>query len=280
MKASSEHKALEEAYIKLKKQAVQLAKAKKLLEERNRTITEELALASELQKSLLPRETPADLPLTISHRYLPFLSVGGDYYDYISLGSGKVGIIIADASGHGVASAFLTAMMKSAFTHIACRTDSPAQVLTKINEEFCRTIRTDHYITAFYIIVDTENMECVYANAGHPKQIIIHDNGEADLLSSPGFFLGTFETTKYEERKLTLQSGDRLMLYTDGLLETTDSKMQPFGRERLLSIIRDAGDMDIELLSNEVITRLLEFMGGEQFQDDITLLTVEFIESL
>ncbi len=280
MKASSEHKALEEAYIKLKKQAEQLTKAKKLLEERNRSITEELALASELQKSLLPRETPADLPLTISHRYLPYMSVGGDYYDYISLDSGKVGIIIADASGHGVASAFLTAMMKSAFTHVAGRTDSPAEVLTRINEEFCRTIRTDHYITAFYIIVDTENMECVYSNAGHPKQILSHESGEVELLSSPGFFLGTFETTKYEERKLSLQSGDRLLLYTDGLLETTDSNMQPFGRDRLLRILRDSVDMDIELLSNEVITRLLEFMGGEQFQDDITLLTVEFIESL
>ena len=280
MKSTSEHRALEAAYIELKKQAAKLEKAKKLLEERNQSITEELALASELQKSLLPRETPTDLPLTIAHRYLPFLSVGGDYYDYLTLSPNKVGIIIADASGHGVASAFLTAMMKSSFSHLAAKTQSPAKLLSKMNEEFCRTIRTDHYITAFYIIIDTEKMECVFSNAGHPKQILIHESGEADLISTAGFFLGTFESTVYEEKRLKLKPGDRLLLYTDGLLETADANMKPFGREQLLDIIRTHNNQDIEMLCNEVITRLLEFMGGESFQDDITILAAEMIESL
>lgn len=280
MATLSEHQELKHAYMKLKKQAEQLRRAKKLLEERNRVMMEELALASELQKSLLPRETPQELPLTISHRYIPYLSVGGDFFDYQQISPSKVGLIIADASGHGVASAFLTAMMKSAFNHLSSKTDSPAELLAGINEEFCRTIRTDHYITAFYGVIDTESLECVYANAGHPPQILMRRDGEIEELNTEGFFLGTFESTVYRESAFTLYPGDRLVLFTDGLLETVDTRLEAFGRERLLRILNETGETDLESMSNEVISELLAFLGGASFQDDITLLTAEMIESL
>ena len=280
MESTSEHQALQAAYVKLKKQAEQLQRTKKLLEERNRSLNEELALASELQKSLLPREVPPNLPLTISHRYLPYLSVGGDFYDYQLLGDNKVGILIADASGHGVASAFLTAMMKSAFIHLAGKTDSPAELLHSINEEFCRTIRTDHYITAFYAVINTETMECTFSNAGHPLQILARKDGTQESLTAEGFFLGTFETTVYTEKTVALNPGDRLIFFTDGLLETVDADLEPYGRERISRIITENSDKDIENLSNEIISSLLSFMAGQSFQDDITFLAAEIIESL
>ena len=280
MAITDEHKALEQAYIKLQKQADQLERAKGLLEERNRTMVEELALASELQKSLLPREVPNGIPLTISHRYIPYLSVGGDFFDYLQIGPGRVGIIIADACGHGVASAFLTAMLKSAFTHLAPRTTSPGELLHQINQEFCRTIRTDHYITAFYAIIDTERSEFSYASAGHPRQILIRKDGAEEALAADGFFLGTFESTRFKDKKTALDPGDRLILFTDGLLETTDAKLQSFGRERLVSILTTGIDAAIEDVSNDVVSTLLDFMGGFSFQDDITLLAAEIIESL
>lgn len=264
----------------LQKQADELSEAKKMLERRNKEIMTELNLASEFQKSMLPKEFPNDLPLTFSHKYIPFLTVGGDFYDYILLDDHTIGLVISDASGHGVASAFLTAMFKSAFTHIAPNRYSPAEVLSLLNKEFCHTIHTDHYITAFYTIIDINTLECTYCNAGHPKQILYRNDHTFEELGTLGFFIGMFDKTEYEDKTAKLFPGDKLCLFTDGILETQDDSGEQFNRERIIEILNTFPDINPDDLSNLLILRLIEFMKGSSFNDDVTFFMTEVMESL
>lgn len=264
----------------LKQEKEELLTALSELDYRNKRFTEELSLASELQKSFLPKEYPADLPLDFAHKYIPCEFIGGDLYQIIRLDLHKLGIIIADVSGHGVAAALLTAMFKSAFHHFAEGCLSPGATLHKIHKEFLETIHTEHYITAFYTVIDTENMICHYCSAGHPKQILQRKQGDILELSTTGFFIGMFEDTKFEDEAVKLQPGDRFFFYTDGIIECLNESGKKFGKENLSRIINQGADTDIAMLSNRIISELMSYMVELRFSDDITLLITEIIESI
>jgi serine phosphatase RsbU (regulator of sigma subunit) len=264
----------------LQDETMRLKAARDELDLKNKKITEELALAGVIQNSLLPRHFPADVPLNFSHKYIPHEYIGGDFFDILQVDERHLGILIADVSGHGVSSALITTMLKSVFLHDARGCLSPARVLKKLNVEFTQAIRTEHYITAFYSIIDTERLTMKFANAGHPRQILVRGNGDAELIGANGFFLGMFEPTEYEERSVDLQPGDRLINYTDGIIECPDETGAHFGQENLLRVItRHAGD-DIEYLSKRIIIDLIAYMAEARFPDDITLLISEVIPFL
>lgn len=264
----------------LTKHALKLTTELNELDYRNKKLIDELSLASELQKSFLPREYPADLPLDFAHKYMPCEFVGGDLFEIIRLDQHKLGIIIADVSGHGVAAALLTAMFKSAFHHFAENCFSPGATLNKIHREFLETIHTEHYITAFYTVIDTEKMSCRYCSAGHPKQILQRKHGDALELSTTGFFIGMFEETQFKDKKVKLYQGDRFFFYTDGIIECVNEHGKIFGKENLLRVIRKGADIDIAMLSNNIISELMSYTAELRFSDDITLLITEIIESI
>ncbi len=271
---------LESANDVLLKQASKLQNAMEKLEVHNRQILEELSLASELQKSLLPKEFPDDLPFNIAHRYVPFLDIGGDFFDVIRLDKTTVGFIITDVSGHGVASAFLTSMFKSSFNHFAPEEFSPAVVLSNLNKEFSRTIRTEHYLTAFYLIINTETMKCTFCNAGHPKQLLFRESGEIVELTTIGFFIGMFEGTDYEDNTIDLISGDKICLFTDGIMETVDPEGNLFGRENIIRVIQEGECKSLNEISNNLFSKVIEHMGDAGQDDDITFLLIELMENL
>jgi len=271
---------LESANEMLQKQALELKHTLEELEKKNRQIVEELSLASELQKSLLPKEFPADLPLDFAHKYIPYAYIGGDFFDIVRLDKSKIGIIIADVSGHGVSSAFITTMFKSQFDIFGPKSLSPAETLANLNREFTSMIHTEHYITAFYSIIDTENMVCTYCNAGHPNQLLFRDSGEVVELSTMGFFLGMFEGIEYEDKTINLESGDRILYNTDGIIETTNAEGEQFGKENIIKVMRDNKDNDLETVSNNLLSEIMMYMSDPTFQDDITILLTEVIETL
>ncbi|RPJ07127.1 MAG: serine/threonine-protein phosphatase [Spirochaetaceae bacterium] len=264
----------------LQKQTASLQSALEELDDKKKRIVEELTLASELQKSFLPKSFPRDIAINFTHKYIPHEYIGGDFFEIITIDHEHLGIIIADVSGHGVASALITAMFKSVFNHVAKNCLSPMEVLAKINAEFVSTIRTEHYITAFYIIINTENFTCTYSTAGHPAQLLIRGDGTVEPLSAQGFFIGMFDQTQYENLETVIQPGDRLLLYTDGIIECQNDLMQPFGKERLSKIFQENKDMDIENLSKTVISELVAFMTDNRFPDDVTLLVAERLPEL
>jgi phosphoserine phosphatase RsbU/P len=277
LQRQSELEAANELY---QKQAMELTRVLGELENRNQKIVEELELAGELQQSLLPKEFPRDMALEFSHKYLPASYVSGDFFDVIPLGPGKAGIIVADVSGHGVAPAFLTTMFKGIFKANAADCGSPAVVMTRVNKEMCQTLRSEHYLTAFYAVIDTERMQVTYSNAGHPKQLLLRAAGPAEELTTAGFFIGMFEGTEYGEASCAISPGDRLLLYTDGVIEVADAGGTQFGREGILRVAQANAGEGAEALSAALFQELLGFLGDATFPDDVTIIVAQAIDSL
>ncbi|MBN2735588.1 MAG: PP2C family protein-serine/threonine phosphatase [Spirochaetales bacterium] len=252
------------------------------LNSRTRQIVTELSLASELQKNLLPKHFPDDLPINFEKKYLPHAYIGGDFFDIIRLSNSEIGILIADVSGHGVAAAFITAMLKSVFNYFAPGVHSPAKTLSLLNQEFVNRIH-DNYITAFYAIVDTKQMTCKWCNAGHPRQLLFRKNGkiiEISELRNRSFFIGMFDQTVYEDEEIQLKPGDRFLFYTDGIIELNNSDGKPFGLNRVKNIFIKNSDLGISNISNDLMQELMMYMPGSVFEDDITLLIMEIMEDL
>ena len=240
-------------------------------------IQEELVLAARLQESILPTEFPTDLPLALAHKYQPFANIGGDFYGWERLDRSHLGIVIADVSGHGPAAALVTAMFSVAFANYASA--SPAATMSALNHDFCESIHTDHYITAFYAVIDTDTKEMGYCSAGHPKQLLFRASGECEELTSDGFFIGTLPSTVYREERTTLAAGDRLVLCTDGILEVEGRDGKQFGRGNLRRIVEAGRKLDIALLSESVIYEVVvDYMAADNAADDLTLLIAEILE--
>jgi serine phosphatase RsbU (regulator of sigma subunit) len=264
----------------LVKETERLKATRDELDAKNKKMTEELALANIIQNSFLPKEFPRDVPMNFSHKYIPHEYIGGDFFEILPIDERHLGVLIADVSGHGVSSALITAMLKSTFLHAAEGCLSPGAVLKKINTEFTRVMRNEHYITAFYSIVDTETFELRYAAAGHPRQIVLRRNGAVEPVGANGFFLGMFESTVYDEKSTGLEPGDRLVCFTDGLIECPDSAGRHFGQDNLTRVLESHAAEDIETLSKNLIVELIAFMAESRFPDDVTLLIGEVIPLL
>ncbi|HEQ71411.1 MAG TPA: serine/threonine-protein phosphatase [Spirochaetia bacterium] len=264
----------------LLEKATRLQQTRDELDLSNRRIKEELALANIIQNSFLPKQFPIDFPISFSHKYIPHEYIGGDFFDVLQIDDAHLGVLIADVSGHGVSSALITAMLKSSFSHAARGCLSPSAVLSTVNKEFTKVMRTEQFITAFYAIIDTESLTVRFANAGHPHQFILRAEGGCDVVGANGFFLGMFEHTIYEEAETPLSAGDRLVFFTDGIIECPNAEGVQFGKTRLAEILEAHRGDNIEMLSKNVIVELIAYMADYRFPDDITLLVAEIIPLL
>jgi sigma-B regulation protein RsbU (phosphoserine phosphatase) len=234
----------------------------------------QLKLAAEVQMSLLPRDYLADYPLQVVQKYIPHELIGGDFFDFLRLGKPTAGLFISDASGHGVHSALVAAMLKSYVAMAATPDRSPAQVMALLNQELTGILRDDQFVTAFYGVIDLSRMKLTYSGAGHPGQILWRADGRATILRSRQTFLSV-ERGAFEDNVVHLSPGDRLVLFSDGVIETRNASGKPLGTGGLLAILkaqRDAGALD---LSNRILSRLIDFMGEPAFADDLTIVIIE-----
>jgi sigma-B regulation protein RsbU (phosphoserine phosphatase) len=264
----------------LQKQAQNLKDAMARLDGANRQLMDELNLASELQKSLLPRAYPSDAPLEFAHKFVPLNSIGGDFFDVLRLDERTLALVIADVSGHGVGPALVTAMFKSSFGLVSKTLRSPAALMASLNAEMNNFLTTGHYVTAFTAFIDLETLEMRYCSAGHPNQILMRASGEAEELATMGFLLGMIEGMDYEEKSAVLAPGDTLVLFTDGVFESANREGSLFGREgivRSLSERRGAGPSE---LSGGLFSDLLAWTEGTEAADDVTILMAQVLESL
>jgi serine phosphatase RsbU (regulator of sigma subunit) len=264
----------------LQNQAKNLREALADLDGANRQLVEELNLASELQKSLLPRSYPSDLPLEFAHKFVPLNSIGGDLFDVLRLDEKSLALVIADVSGHGVGPALVTAMFKSSFG-LQCKSiRSPASLMAALNAELNGALTTGHYVTAFAAFIDIESLEMRYCSAGHPNQLLIRADGGAEELGTMGFLLGMIEGVEYEEKTVALGSGDTLALFTDGVFESPDAADKPFGREGIVRSISSRLGAGAAELSDGLLSDLLSWTEGTEAADDVTILIAQVIESL
>jgi phosphoserine phosphatase RsbU/P len=264
----------------LQRQAKDLQEALARLDGANRQLVEELNLASELQKSLLPRSYPNDVPLEFAHKFMPLNSIGGDFFDVIRLDEKNLAIVIADVSGHGVGPALVTAMFKSSFG-LECKSiRSPAALMTALNVELNRALTTGHYVTAFAAFIDIESLEMRFCSAGHPNQLLIRADGGSEELATMGFLLGMIDGVDFEEKTVTLGPGDTLALFTDGVFESPDASGKPYGREGILNSISSRPGAAATELSDGLLSDFLSWTEGTEASDDVTILVVQVIESL
>jgi sigma-B regulation protein RsbU (phosphoserine phosphatase) len=245
-----------------------------------RAMEGELQNAREVQRILLPQADPVVAGFRISGTNLPARIISGDYYDYLDLGDGRFGIVIADVSGKGVPAGLLMAMCRSALRSVAPGRISPSEVLAAVNRQLYPDIREDMFISMAYAVLDQGNGNLVFARAGHdPALLFRKDSGKVELLRSPGLALGVDGGSVFErvtrDCEVNLRPGDCVLLYTDGVREALDAQSQEFGMERMAEAFRLAAPLGAEVVLSRMQEELRQFTGEGPQMDDITLVAIE-----
>ena len=240
------------------------------------SVEQELGTARSIQHALLPKDLPKLDGWKIAYHYQPAREVGGDFYDFLSLDDGRVGLVIGDVSGKGIAAALVMANTQSVLRAVARRGNiAPGRVLAEANEVLYAYIPAGTFVTCFYGVLDPESGRLVYANAGHDPPYVQRD-GEARELRARGMPLGLMPGMPYEEKETNLAAGDDLLFYSDGLVEAHDPEGEMFGFPRLRDLIMVQSAGSGEELVDFLLAELTRFTGEHSEQeDDITLVTLE-----
>ena len=242
------------------------------------TIHREMEIARQIQSSILPRTLPTLPGLQLTARYIPMASVAGDFYDVLIQDDKRLCILIADVSGHGVGAALIASMLKVAFASQRPVLSDPAQVLAGINHALSDKLE-NNFVTAGCIFIDTNADTIQYASAGHPP-MILHRRTEQKLseFGDNGIILGPFPEAEYKSTLMHLESGDRLILYTDGIIETKSASGSFYGDRSFKTFIEAHGHLSTESFADTILQHLAQWSGkpsGESLDDDITLIVVD-----
>ncbi len=268
-----EVKARVRTQLRLKRLRDELSLSNRQLATAQKRINSELAVARKVQQGIYPEkvDVPSDLQLAV--HLVQAQQVGGDYYDVIRLSEHETALLMVDVSGHDVASAFIVGMAKIAFSVHLKEQLSLVDTLNRVNSDLMSAIKTGHHLTAFIAVVNCRERQLRYAKGGHFDQYLYKAaNGEIQALSTQGMVVGCFEDGLFEEKKTQLEPGDKLVLYTDGLLENKNKAGEPFGKTRLLTLIRQFGQYNTSDFHQALIQHHREFLGEETQVDDTCLL--------
>jgi phosphoserine phosphatase RsbU/P len=233
---------------------------------------EELQRAREIQESLLPKEIPQLAGFEVASAWQPARAVGGDYFDVLKLGENRLAICIADVSGKGVPAALLMANVQASLRASVRDLDSPARVCSIINGMLCNNIGADRFVTFFCGVLDAGTRSFRYCNAGHPYPILV-SSGAVRTLDQGGAVLGVFPAWTYQNSSVDLSSGDRLLLFTDGITEAEGPQGEEFGMEKVAAFAKAHAANSAARMNQQLLAQVTEFCGTH-FLDDATLLVL------
>jgi serine phosphatase RsbU (regulator of sigma subunit) len=257
----------------------ELGERNRELSDRNDRIRIELEMASEVQSTLLPQCFPRSCGLDFHVVYAPSGWVGGDYYDFVELAGGSVGILIADVAGHGMPAAFIATAAKMAFESYAASDPVPSRLVTRMNERLLPIVKGGRYITLFYAVYNPADRALLYVQAGHPRPVLVRARDNSLLeLESPGRPLGIVAEGQYEDRSVVLEPGDKLILFTDGVSECVNAAYERFGASRLAKVIERSASLPVRRIVEEIYSELQRFAAAPEFSDDITLMGVQAVK--
>lgn len=246
------------------------------LKEWRRNFDFELDVARQIQRALVPQESFCRKGICFEFLYQPTGSVGGDLYDIVPIDENRTGILIADASGHGVGAAFIAVMIKIVFRSYMIDKSSPAGALEAVNKHLLQVMPDGQFATAFYGIYDAETCEMIFSRAGHPMPLVARaGTNEVDTLDGGGFVLGTLEDIGAEEGSVQLGQGDRLLFYTDGVVEALNPEGEQYSVMRLRKKFREAEKKERPELLHQIIHDVRSFSAGHEIDDDLTLVLLE-----
>ncbi len=266
-------------------------------------IKHDLQIAHNIQQDLFPKKKPTVANLDIDAICMPAQETSGDFYDFIELGDRYLGIVVADVLGKSIPAALLMATTRSSLRGEIMREGvprdneawrGPANVLTRVNETLCQDIRSQMYVTLFYAIIDTQELQMYFANAGHISPILCstperlarlsHTRSTKTIgsvyLETDGLPLGitTALSDPYEQGRIPLSLGDTIAFYTDGIVEAMNARQQLFGFDRLESAIIKSNDNRASEVIHEVVSDVNDFVKDEERHDDLTLVVVRVLK--
>jgi serine phosphatase RsbU (regulator of sigma subunit)/predicted ester cyclase len=237
-------------------------------------IEQELQVARRIQQELLPETIPELEGWRIAAYYGPAREVGGDFYDFLVFPDGRLGLVVGDATGHGMPAALVMATTRGMLRAVVQSLESPREVLARVNEALVADIPPSTFVTCFYGVLDPESGRLVYANAGHNLPCCRRQDGQVDELRARGMPLGLIPSMSYEEKQTTLETGDSTLFYSDGLVEAHNPQREMFGVPRLRKLVAEQ-DAEEGSLAGFLMDELRSFTGDRwEQEDDITLLTL------
>jgi sigma-B regulation protein RsbU (phosphoserine phosphatase) len=238
----------------------------------------DVALAAEVQRRLLPLELPCSAAATFAARTLPARSVGGDYYDFIDVPGERIGIVVADVAGKGIAAALLTSALQASLRVMVAERDLPAsQLAAQMNRFLHRSTASNSYATFFYAQLDPHTRRLRYVNAGHNPPYLVRQAGaavEITELSVGGTVLGLFPDVAYDEGEIDLRPGDLLVAFTDGVTEARNATDDEFGEERLKEFLGEAVKGPADEVAGALEGRIRRWIAGTEQHDDVTFVIV------
>jgi sigma-B regulation protein RsbU (phosphoserine phosphatase) len=253
----------------------EVAEKNRQLEEKQARIDEDLYTARVLQAAILPTDFSAYADTDIAAAMRPALEMSGDFYDVFPLDGGRLGLVVADVSGKGVASAFFMAVTRTMLRNAAQGGLAPAECIARVNEALCRENPIEMFVTALYAELEQATGVVRIVNAGHCEPIAVRAGGAAELVRRAGNPpLGVMDGRKFAESSVTLGAGDTLFLYTDGVTEAADRGGEMFHVARLLEAVRPLAGRPAKELMLSVIAGVESFSAGALQADDITCLAV------
>jgi len=248
-------------------------------EERLLALHKELEIARRIQSSILPQTVPVLCGLDLAARYVPMSAVAGDFYDFLVIDEKRIGVLVADVTGHGIPAALIASMLKVAFAGQAYHAHDPARVLAGLNTALCGKFE-EHFVTAAYLLVDLENHLLRYSAAGHPPLIMAtHTGGNIREIEQNGLMLGLFPDAAYSSVEIPIGSGDRCLLYTDGVFEASNAAREEFSKSRCKEFLQSHRHLPAAHFADHLLSNIAAFSSLNSTraqEDDITLLVLDF----
>jgi phosphoserine phosphatase RsbU/P len=257
----------------------------------------DLETAKRVQEALLSITPPQSEKIEIAKRCIPASTLGGDFYTFVNKAAEPIsqqsnqkgiiqlldkpekllGITIGDVAGHGVSSALVMALTSGILNRIGFNNRSPSVILQRANTDIQKFISHSNisHVTAFYSIINLDNLTLKYSSAGHPPGILIRKDLSYKLLATDGVFLGMFPNEQYHENSVQLITGDRLILFTDGIIETMNSKKETFGIDRLIETSIDNSNLNAKTFTDLVFNTIDSFREGVKQRDDQTIVVMD-----
>ena len=235
---------------------------------------EELREAREIQDSLLPRTLPRIPGYEIAAITQPLRFVGGDYYNVVRIDERHTAFCIADVAGKGLPAALLMSSLQAALKPFVGQNLAPAELCHRLNRILCDMTPVGKFISFFYGVLDNVENRLTYCNAGHNPPLLVRADGTSSELQAQGAVLGQFPQWVYQQSELRVRAGDRLLVFTDGLVEACDAEQEPFGEQSLVRIARENPASSAAKLL-ELLMRSAASHCAEHFQDDASLIVLK-----
>jgi sigma-B regulation protein RsbU (phosphoserine phosphatase) len=239
----------------------------------------EVALARGIQRSLLPETTPVVPGFDIAVLNEPCFEVGGDYYDFLSLGPNTLLVVIADVEGKGISSAMVMSNLQATLRALVLHLHSLNDIAESVNRMILNDTRGEKYMTMFLGLIDTRRKAIHYINCGHVPPVIVRPGKEPLQLTEGGMVIGLFENAQYDRGHVKFQTGDTLVLCTDGITEAMDTRDEEFGLQRLVASVARVAELKAKDIVLKVCDDVAQFSRGGTHVDDKVMLTIKVVEA-